>query len=54
MDSTDFESLENSRRSASVRYNEEPADDSVYLPRSYNRRDGQNVSVDLQGLRSPT
>ena len=54
IDSTDFESVENSRRSASVRYNEEPTDDSVYLPRSYNKRDGKNVSVELQGLRSPT
>ena len=54
IDSTDFESVENSKRSASVRYNEEPTDDSVYLPRSYNKRDGKNVSVELQGPRSPT
>ena len=54
IDSTDFESVENSRRSASVRYHEEPTDDSVYLPRSYNKRDVKNVSIELQGLRSPT
>lgn len=54
IDSTDFESVENSRRSASVRYNEGPMDDGVYLPRSYNKRDDRNVSVEMQGLRSPT
>ena len=36
IDSTDFESVENSKRCALVRYNEEPTDDSVYIPQSYN------------------
>lgn len=54
MESTDFDSIQNSRRSASVRYNEEPTDESTDVPRSSIKRDNHNVSVGLQGLRSPT